>query len=102
MICRSCVTEVKAAFDDPKTRRARTGPVWERMTDVEVLAELPKILASASQGHRFASEWVDMLRERGLSWLQIGRVLGISRQAAWQRFSPNSDRAPSRRSSGSD
>jgi hypothetical protein len=27
------------------------------------------------------------LRQRGLSWAQIGGALGISRQSAWERFS---------------
>jgi ATP-dependent Clp protease ATP-binding subunit ClpX len=29
---------------------------------------------------------VDLLRERGVSWAVIGDALGISRQAAWERF----------------
>ena len=27
-------------------------------------------------------------RERGASWADIGSALGISRQAAWERFAP--------------
>ena len=30
---------------------------------------------------------IDILREREVSWAQIGDALGISRQAAWERFS---------------
>jgi ATP-dependent Clp protease ATP-binding subunit ClpX len=30
---------------------------------------------------------VEELRRRRLSWEAIGRALGISRQAAWERFS---------------
>jgi ATP-dependent Clp protease ATP-binding subunit ClpX len=30
---------------------------------------------------------IDTLREREVSWAQIGDALGISRQAAWERFS---------------
>jgi hypothetical protein len=29
---------------------------------------------------------VEMMRERGDTWQQIGDVLGITRQAAWGRF----------------
>jgi hypothetical protein len=29
---------------------------------------------------------VDILRERGVSWAEIGGALGVSRQAAWKRF----------------
>jgi ATP-dependent Clp protease ATP-binding subunit ClpX len=30
---------------------------------------------------------IDILRKRDVSWQQIGDALGISRQAAWERFS---------------
>ena len=30
---------------------------------------------------------VEILRERGISWADIGQALGVSRQAAWKRFS---------------
>jgi hypothetical protein len=29
---------------------------------------------------------VGILRERGVSWAQIGQALGVSKQAAWKRF----------------
>jgi hypothetical protein len=28
-----------------------------------------------------------MLRTRGVSWTRIGEALGVSKQAAWERFS---------------
>ena len=30
---------------------------------------------------------VDSLRQREVSWAQIGEALGVSRQSAWERFS---------------
>jgi hypothetical protein len=30
---------------------------------------------------------VSELRQRSISWAQIGGALGISRQSAWERFS---------------
>jgi hypothetical protein len=30
--------------------------------------------------------YVEILRERGVSWADIGGALGVSRQAAWKRF----------------
>jgi biotin operon repressor len=30
---------------------------------------------------------VETLRRRGVSWEAIGSALGVSRQAAWERFS---------------
>jgi hypothetical protein len=35
---------------------------------------------------RAMQDIVDILRERDVSWAQIGEVLGVSRQAAWKRF----------------
>jgi ATP-dependent Clp protease ATP-binding subunit ClpX len=32
-------------------------------------------------------EIVDTLRKRDVSWATIGEALGVSRQAAWDRFS---------------
>jgi ATP-dependent Clp protease ATP-binding subunit ClpX len=32
-------------------------------------------------------EHVDILRRRGVSWERIGEAMGVSRQAAWERFS---------------
>lgn len=33
------------------------------------------------------SYWVDKCREEGASWRMIGVALGVSTQAAWDRFS---------------
>jgi ATP-dependent Clp protease ATP-binding subunit ClpX len=30
---------------------------------------------------------IDLLRKREVSWAEIGEALGVSRQAAWERFS---------------
>ena len=30
---------------------------------------------------------IDLLRRREVSWAEIGDALGVSRQAAWERFS---------------
>jgi hypothetical protein len=32
-------------------------------------------------------EVVRVCRDNGKSWTQIGEVLGVSKQAAWERFS---------------
>lgn len=86
-VCVACIDEFHAiAHDDARVADAGGTMPWERMTDAELIATLPQILASAEQNHAFAQEWVDMLRERRISWAEIGRVLGVSRQAAWERF----------------
>jgi hypothetical protein len=52
-------------------------------TDFDQLGELAEIAAAADQAMRVA---VSVMRERGLSWALIGDQLGITRQAAQQRF----------------
>lgn len=32
---------------------------------------------------------VRIAREQGHTWAEVGQALGVSRQAAWQRFSPD-------------
>lgn len=98
MICRKCVGEIQQAFDSPGVLAAKTRSVWDEMSDADLLEKLPLILQSAAQNDRFAQDWVDLIRSRDISWAHIGQVLGVSRQAAWQRFSPNSDRASARES----
>lgn len=95
-ICRQCVGEIQSAFDTPRVLTGRSKSVWNDMSDTELLEKLPLILQSAAQNVRFADDWVSLIRERGISWTHIGQALGVSRQAAWQRFSPSSDRAPGR------
>jgi len=86
-VCVACIDEFHAiVHDDARVDDVRATMPWDRMTDAELIATLPRILASAEQNHAFAQEWVDMLRERRISWAEIGRVLGVSRQAAWERF----------------
>lgn len=90
-VCATCVDEFHATIHDEELLAAARGAFpWETMSDAEVLATLPKILASAEQNLSFAQEWVDMLRERRVSWAEIGRTLGVSRQAAWERFARKS------------
>ena len=86
-VCVRCVDDFHAIIHDAeKTAAIKAQFPWETMEDTEVLATLPLIMASAEQNNHFAHEWVDLLRERNISWAEIGRTLGVSRQAAWERF----------------
>lgn len=65
-----------SAFEDPAAMPA------ERL-----LAQLPSLDATI-KGKQTQIQWVvDQLREREVSWALIGEALGVSRQAAWERFS---------------
>jgi ATP-dependent Clp protease ATP-binding subunit ClpX len=93
-ICSGCVDDFHAVIHDEHRAAAAKVMPWESMSDAELLATLPRILASAEQNVAFAQEWVGLLRTRNVSWAEIGRVLGVSRQAAWERFAKKtSDKA---------
>lgn len=50
-----------------------------------------RIIAGLREGHRSLEEWqrkaVAVAREQGRTWDEIGAACGVSRQAAWERFS---------------
>jgi len=45
------------------------------------------VQAVAPQIDAAMHDYVDTLRARGVSWTRIGAALGVSKQAAWERFS---------------
>ena len=57
------------------------------LSDEQILSTLqPREVAVASM-YEVLSATVDELRKREVSWALIGKSLGVSRQAAWERFS---------------
>jgi hypothetical protein len=60
---------------------------WSKLTDEELLAALKPAEASLDAVRSVLQAQIDTLRNRGISWSEIGNALGVSRQAAWERFS---------------
>jgi len=60
---------------------------WNERPDDELLTGLAKVQAVVSQADAAVHDYVDVLRSRGISWTRIGAALGVSKQAAWERFS---------------
>jgi len=60
---------------------------WHAMTDEKLLGALQIAEATVDATHAVLQAQVQELRRRQVSWHAIGRALGISRQAAWERFS---------------
>jgi hypothetical protein len=60
---------------------------WEKMSDDQLLQSLKPASQALEAVRAVLDEQVAMLRKREVSWAQIGEALGISRQAAWERFS---------------
>ena len=88
-ICRDCATRAVDRLNDDEAHAQalkHPRPPWDSMSDEELLARLPEILTNAEQVERFLHEWVGLLRGRGVSWQRIGLALGVTRQAAWERF----------------
>ena len=87
-ICRDCAMRAADILSDEVAYSSANPPAppWESMSDEELLARLPEILTTSEQVEWFLHSWVGMLRDRGVSWQRIGLALGVSRQAAWERF----------------
>jgi hypothetical protein len=60
---------------------------WDAMSDDQLLSSLAPAVATVEATRTVLQMQIDMLRNRGFSWNVIGGVLGMSRQAAWERFS---------------
>jgi len=60
---------------------------WDAMTDEQLLDSLAPAVATVEATRTVLQTQIDTLRKRGVSWNAIGTVLGMSRQAAWERFS---------------
>ncbi len=60
---------------------------WNAMSDAELLRSLQPAIATVEATRQVLQTQIDTLRQRGISWSAIGAAIGISRQAAWERFS---------------
>jgi hypothetical protein len=82
-ICDSCIATCNAILD----ATPRGSGDWTNLTDAQLLAALKPAEASLDAVRTVLQAQIDTLRRRGISWSQIGDALGVSRQAAWERFS---------------
>jgi ClpX C4-type zinc finger len=83
-ICNECVGLCNLILAEEKTPEFGA---WNECPDDELLAGLGRIQAVVSQVDAAVYDYVDTLRARGISWTRIGGALGVSKQAAWERFS---------------
>ena len=60
---------------------------WNEQPDDQLLASLARTQAVVAQADAAVHDHVGVLRARGISWTRIGQALGVSNQAAWERFS---------------
>lgn len=83
-ICSKCIGQCARALE---VKAAPEIAGWRDTHPDELLASIPRQQAVARQIEADLQDRVDTLHERGVSWARIGSVLGVSRQAAWIRFS---------------
>ena len=83
-ICNECVELCNLIIADEP---APGFGAWNERPDDELLTSLAKVQAAVSQADAAVHDYVDVLRSRGISWTRIGAALGVSKQAAWERFS---------------
>lgn len=85
-ICDECVALCHRIVEGtPWTNRDAFRPL-ERPTEA-LLQLLPSVNFSTESSRDFLQSIVDTLRQREVSWAEIGEALGVSRQSAWERFS---------------
>lgn len=61
----------------------------DQLTDAVIAADHLGDIADHLIGH-----FVDQARRSGASWTEIGRSMGVSKQAAQKRFVPKADETP--------
>jgi ClpX C4-type zinc finger len=85
-MCGSCVDYYAGVVAEARRTGEERPPPWETMSDADILGKLALIVQTGAQVDSFLVEWVQLARSRKLTWAEIGKALGVSRQAAWERF----------------
>ena len=86
-ICNECVELCTLIIAEAPAAPASKVGGWDEQPDDALLANLGRLQAVVSQVDAALHNHVDMLRARGVSWTRVGEALGVSKQAAWERFS---------------
>ena len=82
-ICNECIGVCNKILE--ATPRQFAG--WTEMSDDQLLDALNVSEATVEATRAVLQAQIDELRERKVSWQTIGDSMGMTRQAAWERFS---------------
>ncbi len=82
-ICDACVGACNKILEATPSTFAG----WDKMTNEQLLDSLQTAEATVEATRAVLQAMIGELRQRKVSWEAIGKALGISRQAAWERFS---------------
>jgi hypothetical protein len=86
-ICGECVELCNGILESKAGHEVRDAwQPWQSLPDDDLLATLPSVLNHSDAVRDGLQSRVDELRRRDVSWARIGEALGMSRQAAWERF----------------
>jgi hypothetical protein len=94
-ICSECIDVASETVN--KTRPVKEKKPFDPVKHVRGF-ETPQLLEAVARVEPVYRDvaaaqalYVEILRERGVSWAEIGQSLGVSRQAAWKRFAKGPD-----------
>jgi hypothetical protein len=86
-ICDECVALCVKVIEDTRDVTVTPQTAFQDYWPTPQLLTNLKLYDGAFEAvDRSMQDIVDILREREISWAQIGEALGVSRQAAWKRF----------------
>jgi hypothetical protein len=89
-ICNECVDVANEALGKlgPVTKKVPFDPAKHCRTfdSQQLLGFVGRVEPVYQDVAGYQALYVEILRERDVSWAEIGQALGVSRQAAWKRF----------------
>lgn len=85
-ICDECVALCNTALDKGALP-PNSIPDWQQMPTDELSGRMVRVAQARDQVDDFVGFAVRQLRSRGVTWAEIGAALGVTRQAAWDRYS---------------
>src|SRR5215469_2655415 len=84
-ICGDCIELAAKHAKSPAKAPAFTS--WDSYPEADLVGMLKASVATLDAVRDDLQAKIDSLRKRDVSWTAIGDALGVSRQAAWERFS---------------
>jgi hypothetical protein len=86
-ICNECVELAASVIAENRGKPTSPQTMFQDYRPTDKLLHSLKLHDGAFESvGRAMQDIVDILREREVSWAQIGEALGVTRQAAWKRF----------------
>ena len=86
-ICGGCVEVCNKILKAWRGKAVPDFSDWDSYTDSQLLKSLAPTEKTLEAVRHDLQTKIDILRKRGVSWEAVGSALGVSRQAAWERFS---------------